>query len=298
VKQEHEPEPDLITLDEGKGRGRTPFFYDQATPSATEELPEASGASSKALGSSAQVHGELYVHADDDSFPTRAKSSFWTPSAPSIFSLGNLGFEAAPTEVPHLSGPVLQPTMLVQQPEGLTLSVYGPEVKAQPQRTALQVRMFAPGMPHDIMFNILIAERSGLKGILLETVQHFPVAYADTSHAYPSSGGQERHVKIYDHVPEPDTEQPTYVHVKETIRGQFDIAPVTDGEVGELWYQARQTAGSFTIVDAVGRLQASVSTRFKDGQSNVDLVIALSQHVDAALILTSIVAMTKLSTLV
>lgn len=199
----------------------------------------------------------------------------------------------------------IRTSFIVQQPEGLSLYMYGPELTSTPQCATLQVHNKPYGSAGEMQYvmDVTVAEQATGKCVFIEGGK-LPVSYLDTTYALHGKqthdGKTVRCIDIYDDVPERGRSRPHLCVRESGHRACEMIAVPANGKLGKLWYTIRYMgdtgcAASADVIDAFNILRGSMQLVQREGDDRHMYIIEVSPHVDASVILSGIIAAIKLS---
>merc|ERR1719326_658586 len=147
---------------------RAPVFYENAPPSEPK-------ARARTQSSEENIPSEQPVQAvlPQASTPQVGSAASLLGSTPP--STGSFGVSPARYDGPPLPEELLQSSMVVRQPEGLTLMLSGSHLLAEPQEAVLEVKMMEGRA--QVLLHALVGEKGSDKGIMIRSVQHYMIAY-------------------------------------------------------------------------------------------------------------------------
>lgn len=183
--------------------------------------------------------------------------------------------------------------LLVQQQGGVTIAIDG-VITNQRQEEAFEVMKMA--QQNEVIVHIMASEAGEDRGVLIETVLQFPVAFIDTSNALGHNGLGHRSVKICRASPTWNPKAPPYAIVEaEGIHGCFAMRRSCNGRV--IITINKDTSGHVSnIVDHCGRLLATTELRHATADVNrTTTIVHIQRGVDAGLVLCAVIATAKLS---
>jgi hypothetical protein len=257
---------------DGPSRGQDRGMADPNDPAQNE------GDNSLGLMQSMPLHG--------------GSANIYHDEAPQSLQRENTPLHGLPEEV-------LQESMIVPQPEGLTLHIFGPAILPLEQQSTLKVYMNWGNVDSRQIMSIFCAEQSGDKGILCQSTQHFPIAFLDTRMAISwnvKPPRVKRHVKILDKVPGHGERVEDYICVEPSEHHHYDVLKVRGDVTCGKWLSIRCVEDSMNIVDKSNRLIATFELKSKDEHGHTAYVVEVAHGVDASLVLASCVGVLKLQT--
>lgn len=298
------PDVEEAPDDEAEVQRRRPVFNDP--PQENDGTPDPGASEIFGATRSMRSFSEGFLMTAP-SYPTYDRSSplgFLSPAIPESSEVQVIPGAQLPQDAPMALSdePILQKTLVVPQAEGLTLHLVGPQIVQTPQQATLKVHMNYGAIDSRLIMNVFIAEQTEDKGILIHSVQHFPVAFLDTRLAVSWTVHPprvQRHVKIFTEIPSGIEEEKSmdYICVEPVGQGHYDVYKVNGGtggsKRGPLWYNVRYAQESANIVDSSGRLVASMEIRRKHDKNSA-YVLEVSPNIDASLILAVVLSVFKL----
>lgn len=278
------------------------MFYDQPAAGSAPPAASQTSLSPPAPGSAQLLGSQASMGAPASAALLGSKTASVGGSVGSLSQ--TLPCVAAPVRLqPSLPEQLINSVFVSQQPEGLSVTMYGPLLTPMQQRCTHTVHMKCPGGDMQHVMDVIVAEHTEDKGILVQSGENLPVCYLDTRNAvrsqssicdYGFSGG--RYVNIYDFIPNAKTAENPMARVKETGHRSYDMVPVLqDGSQGNLWYRIQFLDDCANFIDSSGRLQANMKVRKRDGEDKCTYVLEISHNIDASVILSGLLSVIKLS---
>jgi len=181
--------------------------------------------------------------------------------------------------------------LVVQEQEGVSIAIHG-AITNEEQEDVFEVYKL-PQNSENIV-HIMASEGREDRGLLIETVLQFPVAFIDTSNALGQKCPGRRCVKICRTSPTWDPRAPAYavVEADATCVGRFVMQRKGRVIVGINVDPAGQVSN---IVDDGGRLLATTELRHATAVSRSMTTVHIEGGVDVGLVLCAVIATSKLS---